>query len=600
MLPPKEFLRKIKPFSLLRDEELEKIVGKLEVEAFEEGEEIIKGGKSGDYVYFVYSGVVGIYENGKLVDRFSRGEIFGLTHNPQRVAVAEEDTICYLIKKDVFTEIMEKNKLFSDFFKSFEEKRFSRIPDLFREEEITDRLFLTRVGDLITKKPVVCSPYTSIRDAAVKMELNNVGSIVVVDDNLRPLGILTSKDFRTFIIYGKSHEEKVSAYMTSPVVAVDHSTPVFEAHLELLKRGINHLVVTDDGKVKGVITANDILTLFEPTTSLIVLYRRLKKANNLEEIKITFKNLSKSISALVTRGMHFYDLSNLLTEIYDYMVVKVIELEREKFESEKGKLPDFAWIHMGSSARKEQVMATDQDNAIIHEGDGGELLLFAERVNTALDYVGIPKCKGGYMAMNWCKSVEEWKNVFSEWFDRLTPENIRLLSVFLDLRVIYGNEKLYRELIEHIKLEHTPQSLRYLANDATITEPPLGLFGLRMKSKIDLKMNGIYPIVNGTRVLALENGFLEITNTRERLEKLRSSGIMDAELAESLKETYEFLQDLRLKMQAKEIVEGKKADNIIKVSEMDRLDAFVLKEGFKVIKRFQNFLKGHYGIERGL
>ncbi len=382
MLPPKEFLRKIKPFNLLGEEELEKIVGELEVEAYEEGEEIIKRGEKSDYVYFVYSGVVGIYENGELVDRFSRGEIFGLTHNPQRLAVAEEDTICYLIKRDVFMEIMEKNKQFSDFFKSFEEKRFSRIPDLFREEEITDRLFLTRVGDLVSKKPVVCSPYTSIRDAAIKMELNGVGSIVVVDDSLRPLGILTSKDFRTFIIYGKSHQEKVSAYMTSPVVAVDYSTPVFEAHLELLKRGINHLVVTENGKVRGVITANDILTLFEPTTSLIVLYRKLKKAKSLEEIKATFKNLTKSISALVTRGMHFYDLSNILTEIYDYLVVKVIEMEKDKFEEERGKLPAFAWVHMGSSARKEQVIATDQDNAIVHEGDGGELRLFAERVNT--------------------------------------------------------------------------------------------------------------------------------------------------------------------------------------------------------------------------
>ncbi len=105
------------------------------------------------------------------------------------------------------------------------------------------------------------------------------------------------------------------------------------------------------------------------------------------------------------------------------------------------------------------------------------------------------------MAMNWCKSVEEWKSVFSEWFLKLTPDNIRFLSVFLDLRVIYGDEKLWKELLEHIVREHTSQSLRYLAYDATIAEPPLGLFGLRMKREIDLKMNGIYPIVNGVRFL---------------------------------------------------------------------------------------------------
>ncbi len=600
MLPPKEFLKKIKPFSLLRDEELERVVGSLEVEAYEEGEEIIKKGEKSDYVYLVYSGVVGVYENGELIDRCSRGEVFGITQNPERVAVAEEDTVCYLIKRETFEEIMEKNKTFFEFFRSFEEKRFSRIPDLFKEKEITDRLFFTRAGDLITKKPVVCSPYTSIRDAAIKMEFNGVGSIVVVDENMKPLGILTSKDFRTFIIHGKSHEEKVSAYMTSPVVSVDASKPVFEAHLELLKRGINHLVVTENGRVKGVITANDILTLFEPTTSLIVLYRKLKKSRSVEEIKTTFSNLTRSISSLVLRGMHFYDLSNLLTEIYDYLVVRVIEIEKERFEREHGKLPNFAWIHMGSSARKEQVMATDQDNAIIHEGDGEILRKFGERVNETLDFVGIPKCEGGYMASNWCRSVEAWKSTFSEWFTSLTPDNIRLLSVFLDMRVIYGDEKLYFEVMEHIKQKHTAQSLRFLAHDATIAEPPLGLFGMRMRKEIDLKMNGIYPIVNGLRVLALENGFLEITNTRERLERLSELNLMDAELVESLRETYEFLQDLRLKLQAKEITGGKKADNIVRISEIEKLDAFVLKEGFKVIKKFQNFLKGHYNIERGL
>ena len=602
MLPPKEFLRKIKPFSFLSEEELNRLVNSIEVEAYEEGETIIKEGEQNPYVYLVFSGRVGIYENGELVDQFSRGEMFGLAEKYEREAKAEEDTVCYLFKRDVFKKILESNKKFAEFFRSFEERKFRRVAEISQEDVIKEKLFLTRVSELIGKKPVVCYPHTTVRDAAIRMEMNGVGSIVVVDGEMRPVGILTSKDLRTFIIHGTSPEEKVAAYMSSPPITIDALAPAFEAHLELLKRGINHLIVTRNGKVEGVITANDILMLFEPTTSLVVLYRKLKKAKSLEEMGVAFRSLKVSISNLVLRGMHFYDLSALLTDIYDYTVSKVIDLVLSEMETEYGTMSDFVWVHMGSSARKEQVIATDQDNAIIHSGDGEVMLELGKRVCDALEKVGIPKCPGNYMASNpkWNMSLDDWKETFREWFLNLTPENVRYLSVFLDLRPIYGDDRLHRELVEEINNSHTSQSLRYLAFDATVAEPPKGLFGLRRKKEVDIKMFGIYPIVNGVRVLALENGFVDVTNTKERLERLDEIQLLDEELVNSLKESYEFLQDLRLKNQARHLLSGEGGGNVVNFSELDKIDALVLKETFKIISNFQKFLKGHYGIERGL
>lgn len=603
MLPPKEFIKRIRPFSFLRDNEIDLLLNELEVEAFEEGERILKKGERSDYVYLVFSGRVGIYEDGELVDQISKGEIFGLFQTRDREAIAEEDTICYMIKRKSFKELMERNRKFAEFFKSFEERKFRRIAEISREESITERLFLARVGELVSKKPVVCYPHTSIKDAAIRMEMSGVGSIVVVNGDMRPVGILTSKDLRGFIIHGKTPEEKVSAYMSSPAVAIEADAPVFEAHLKLLKRGINHLVVTKNGRVEGVITANDVLMLFEPTTSLVVLYRKLKKSKNIDEMRSAFTSLKITIANLVLRGMHFYDLSSLLTDIYDYIVEKTIEIIVSEMEKEYGKLSDFVWVHMGSSARKEQVIATDQDNAIIHSGDNEAMLELGKRVCEALDHIGIPKCPGNYMASNpkWNMDVEKWKKMFHEWFMNLTSENVRYLSVFLDLRPIYGEDKLYRELMEEIKQSYTSQSLRFLAYDATMFEPPVGLFGLRRLREVDIKMRGIYPMTNGVRVLALESGFIDITNTKDRLEKLGEIELIEEDLLNSLKEGYEFLQDLRLKNHSKGLLEGKEGSaNIVKLSEIDKIDALVLKETFKIISRFQKFLKGHYGIERGL
>mgnify|MGYP000035215053 CR=1 FL=1 len=607
MLPPREFLKEIKPFKFLTKEELDLLVKNLEVEGFEEGEVLFGEGQKTKYVYIIFSGLIGLYEDDKLIDHMTKGDIIGIGLEGgivQYTAKAEEDTICYLIKKDAFNKILERNDKFSEFFRSFVDRRFRRFREIATESAFEERLFLTKVRSLITKEPVVCSPITSVRDAAIKMELNAVGSIVVVTDTMKPIGILTDHDLKKFIIHGKSPEERVSAYMSSPPICIEGEKPLFEAYVELLKKGINHLIVTEEGKVSGVITSKDVLGEFEPSTSLVALYRKIRKSRNLLEMSEIFHELIKAISLLVLKGMHFYDLSTMITGIYDYTVTNVIEIVRRDFEREVGRLPDFLWVHMGSSARKEQIIATDQDNAMIHEGDGQILLEFAKKVNDALNFVGIPKCPGNYMASNpnWNKSIDSWKRMFEEWFEELIPENVRYLSIFLDLRPIYGEFKFHHELIEHIYEKRTMQSLRYLALDASALEPPTGIFGMRRLKEIDLKRYGIYPLANGVRVLSLEKNIIEITNTKERIEKLIEIELIEDKTGRDLLESYEFFQDLRLKFQAKSLVEDyeKKSYNVIKVADLDKIEIFVLRECFKIISDFQKFLKGRFAIERGI
>ncbi len=606
MLPPKEFLKEIRPFRFLKDSELDYLLKNLEVEAFEEGEVLFKKGQKTKSVYVVFSGIVGLYDNGELVDHATKGDIIGIGLESGEVrytAKAEEDTICYLIDKSVFNRLLEMNEKFREFFKSFTERKFRRFTEIAREQVLEDRIFFMKTRALITKEPVVCSPYTSVREAAIKMELNGVGSIVVVTGDMKPVGILTDHDLKRFIIHGRSPEEKVTAYMSSPPICIEGERPLFEAYAELLRKGINHLVVTDRGRVAGVITSKDILAQFEPSTSLVALYRKIRKARSVVEMEDAFRNIMRAVASLVLKGFHFYDLSVMITGIFDYTVTTVIKMVEREFEKEYGRLPEYLWLHMGSSARKEQVIATDQDNAIVHEGDDGILLKFAEKVNGILDAIGIPLCEGNYMASNpkWNRSIDEWMDMFSSWFEELTPKHVRYLSIFLDIRPIHGKLKLYDELLQEIYERKTTQALRYLAHDASVFEPPTGVFGLRRHKEIDLKKFGIYPIANGVRVLALENEILHVTNTKERIEVLGESGVIQKDLEKELLESYEFLQDLRLKFQAKAVIENRtEKANVVRIDEMDKMEVYVLKECFKIISSFQKFLKGKYAIERGL
>ncbi len=605
--PPKEYMRRIKPFSFLTEDELNLLVENLDVEAYEKGTTIVKKGKQSKYIFLVFSGVVGLYDDDTLVDTISKGEIFGIlsaiTGNPFSLsAVAMDDTICYRIKKEAFKKVFETNPKFSAFFSTFINRRFRSFTNLLKETEGTfqEEIYLTRVKEIVSKEPVVCKPDATVEEAAEVMLEKNVGSIIVVEEG-KPVGILTDHDLKKVLISGNK-AAKVTEFMNSPVISVDEEQPVFEAYLTLINKGINYIVVVSDGKVKGVITSKDILTQFEPSSSLIALYRKIRKANTIDELKNHLKGIRKAVAGLAIKGVHFYELSRMITSVYDSTVVRVIRMIEDEFRQKGIDLPDYVWIHVGSSGRKEQIIATDQDNCLIHDGDGKVMLSFAERVNEALDHVGIPKCTANYMASNpkWNLTLSEWKKNFKEWFNSLTGENIRYLSVFLDLRPIYGNQKLYLALLDYVKRSVTNQAIRFLALDATSIEPPVGFFGVKgLEKGLDIKLYGIYPIANGVRVLALDNKILDVTNTKERIEKLRNLDVLSEERAREVLESYEFLQELRLKHQSMSISAGGEGDNIIRLDEIDRIDAYVLKEALKIVSSFQNFIRGKYRIEGG-
>ncbi|RLI80463.1 hypothetical protein DRP05_00390 [Archaeoglobales archaeon] len=601
MIPPKEFLRKIKPFSFLSEDEIDRILSGLEVEVYPKNSVIFKEGRKLEHVYLVFSGLIGLFEGEELIDYVSRGELVGVIssiYNTRTTLTARaiEDTVCYVIDKNKFREVFDKNPKFSSFFLTFVSKRFRSFTNLAREREIFEETtFLTEVEKVVSKKPVVCGIDSSVEDDVKKMEENKVGSIVVVDGEQKPLGIFTDNDLRRVVLYGNK-SKSIEGFMSSPPISIDAKKPLFDAYTTMIDHGIDHLIITNDGRVCGVITSKDILSQLEPSSSVLALYRKSIKATTIEELKIVFEKMNVAVAKMALKGLHFYDLSRMITSVHDAIVTKTIEIVSKEYNAK-----NFVWIHMGSSGRREQIIATDQDNAIVHEGEN--LLDFAMAVNNALAEIGIPKCPANYMASNerWNVDIESWKNYFKKWFNEPIPDHIRYLSVFLDMRPIYGDTKLYNELLEFVEENVTNQAIRFLALDATIIEPPIGIFGIKHLGRgIDLKKYGIYPIANGVRVLALDNKILEFTSTKERIAELVELDVLSREVSSSLLESYEFIQDLRLKHQSKAIVMRGGGDNIISVKELDKLDLLVLKESLKIVSSFQKLLKNKYAVERGL
>jgi CBS domain-containing protein len=417
----------------------------------------------------------------------------------------------------------------------------------------------------------------TVENAAVEMINNSISSIVVVDEEMRPIGIFTDKDLRKVVIQGdKLHP--ISKYMSSPVKTINTNTTIFDAFSKMIDAGIDHLVLT------------------KPSSSIITLFRKIIKAKSAEELQTIFNNIKTSVAKIVLSGSNFFDLTRMLSTVNDAIIVNSIEIVEKKLP-----IDDFVWIHMGSLGRKEQVLATDQDNALIYIKK--PLLKFANEVNKTLAKVGIPECPGNYMASNkkWHQDLSAWTNYFKDWFNNPTADHARYLSIFLDMRPVFGNENIYKELIESLRANVTDQAIKALAHDAVHIEPPIGIFGIRGLHKgVNLKTYGIYPIVNGIRVLAIDNDIFEITNTHERLEMLNDMGVISDEMCHDLLESYGFLQDLRLKQQSSAVLNQSKENNLISLKEIRKVDLLILKEALKIVSSFQKLLMNKYDVKRVL
>lgn len=597
MIPPKEFIKKIRPFSFLSEEELNLLISGLDVDQFRKGRTIFAKGDLRRYVYMVFTGLVGLFDGDAPVDYLSRGEAFGIAAVGGRPYVlearAEQDTVCYLFAADKFQEVFERNERFSSFFLSLIARRFRSFKEIaVRGAVLDETAYISHIDKALYKDPVVCGPDTIVEQAVSMMDGNCVSSIVVVDSGMKPVGIFTHKDLRRAVIAG-GQPALISRFMSHPVKTRPHNATLFDALTEMIESGINHLVITKEDKVFGVITRKDVQIHFEPSSSIISQFRRINKAISMEELEAVYRTIRLSMAKFAMNGPNFYSLSMMISSIHDAIINKVINLIDADPPAER-----FVWVHMGGLGRNEEILATDQDNALIHSG--GELSGFAEAVVDGLGRIGIPKCTGNYMASHslWNQSLSAWRDYFTLWFNEPVPEHVRYLTVFLDMRPVCGDEAMFAELAESIRGSVTGHALKTMAADAVEIQPPLGMRGIIGLSKgLNLKRYGIYPIVNGVRVLAIDDGMMEITNTKERLEALRERRIIGKEMCHDLLDSYGFLQDLRLRLQSRSLLTESKPGNLITGEDLSKVDLLILKESLKVISSFQKFLVTRYNVK---
>ncbi|MGC9351556.1 MAG: putative nucleotidyltransferase substrate binding domain-containing protein, partial [Sulfurovum sp.] len=509
------------------------------------------------------------------------------------------ELICYEIPKATFIDIAEKNDAFKHYFFSSIVER----TDLLKEKRgftLMSDMMVARVNESIIRKGTLVSSRIGITQALRTMEEESSSCLIV--ENEQGYGIVTDADFRKYILHKeKAQLTRISDIQTYPIISAKKSELLFNILLKMTEHSIKHLpLINEKGAFTGVVELIDLLSYFSNQSYLISV--QMDRAHDLESVVASAKRVPIMIETLHAKGVKSRYIAKLVSEINKKMYQKIFELVIPESWHQRSAL-----ILLGSEGRSEQVMRTDQDNALIFEegfapDDVDEV---TERFINVLDEIGFPRCSGGVMIINekWRKTVGEYKIEIDTKVERPEYEGLMDLAILFDSIAVAGNTALYEEvknyLMERVAGNHA--ILTHFAKAIESFESPLGLFSRFVskdeghKDEIDIKKGALFALVHGSRVLALEYG-IKATNTTLRIKALNNAGFIDKETATELMAALEVLNTFRLHAQIEKSHKETEIDNYIPVEKLNKLERDLLKDALKSVEMFRKLVVHHFHL----
>jgi CBS domain-containing protein len=583
-----DFIRAQPPFRTLSGPKFALIDQTAEALQVDQGSYILsQGGAPSQYLYLIRAGAVRYVRDGQIIQVLEEGEMFGYPSMLSREAaganvIAEEPLSLYRIPEKTFRELID-NAQFAEYFLENLSERLRHTQSV--EINPLGGDLTTPVGSLSNRAPVTVPPTATVALAAQIMRDAGVASVLVTDE---PPGIITDRDFRIRVLAaGLGPETSIYDIMSRPLRSLPVDTPVHGAMLFMLEENIHHLALTEEGQVVGIVTAGDILR--HQAKNPLYMLKRLEKLENADSLAQYALEIAGMVETLFKSGLGVRQIGRVIASLNDALMRRLLRLAEEEF----GPPPTpYAWIVFGSEGRMEQLLLTDQDNALVYLKDSAKARSYFEklgrRVVDTLIQAGFPPCPGGYMATRWNRPLAAWERLFESWVHTPEPKALLEAAIFFDFRAVHGELSL--EPLERIILEAKESGifLAHMANAALEFRPPLGFFS-RIRTEegfVDLKAGGITPVVSLARIFTLEAGGRS-RSTLERLEAAAKAGTLSQVGAETLIETYRFFLQLRLRDQLAALKSGQSPDNKVQLEALSPVEKRHLKEGFLAIREMQ-------------
>lgn len=590
------FLETVHPYDGLPKAVFADVVTRLLRYDLPAGSTIFHAGERLAGLYMIEKGRVEIRSpSGEVISQLSRRDHFGergLSAEGKAFsdAVVLEDAVLYLLPAENFYRLIEDEPVFARFF-----SRRGTLATPARPADMSTR----KVADLMSKPPVICAPDDTVRRAAEIIRDRKVSCLGVVDGE-RFVGIVTVRDLAARVVAAGLDPEKTTAaaIMTRDPVGLSENDLGSDVLHLMMERGIGHLPVVDGTRLVGMITQTD-LTRFQAVTSALLI-RDIAAAKEISALKAATAAIPNLLVQLIGGHNPHEVVTRLITDIADAVTRRLIAFAEEKL----GAPPvPYLWLACGSQGRQEQTGTSDQDNCLILDNSydaalhGAWFEGLARFVCDGLNECGYVYCPGDMMATNprWRQPASVWRQYFIDWIMKPDPTAQMLASVMFDLRPIFGAEALFREVqAETLGLAaNSPFFVAHMVGNSLKHAPPLGLLRgfATLKSgehrhQIDMKMNGVVPVVDLARVYALLKQ-LTPANTRARLLAAAEAELITESEARDLIAAYDLIAEDRLRNQAAQVKAGHRPDNYLSPYDMGEFERSQLRDAFVVVRTMQ-------------
>jgi len=590
-----EFLRRYPPFSALDDGQLAAVAASARERRFAAGELVlVEDGPPASSLFVVRDGAVELLHQGEVVELIGPGENFGQPSLLSRLAPAftvraRDDTTCYLVPREQALAVFGGPAGLEYLAQSYR----TRLVLAGHVVHALPELGTVSAGDLVRRPPLFCEGSIAIRRAAQLMTDNRTSAALVRDG--QNVSILTDAILRERVVTGDVNAENAVSRVVEAAVQVRADQPAVDAVVEMLDAGTDHVVVVDaQRRVVGVLSAADLAGL--ETRSPFALRHALLSARDEEELVGAAGGLPHVFLALMDAGIAPLDVCRVLSASADSVCQRLIELAI----AARGPAPGaWAWLVLGSTARREFTLGSDVESALAYDdglGDGADeyFAAVAADVRRGLERCGFVLDANEVFASEplWRMPASRWVETFRDCLDEPDRSHLIRANVAFDFRQLAGALEVTPPLVAVLRdARGHPDLMRRLARTATDFKPPLGFRGNVVSGSegVDLKQGGTIPITNLARFYALSNA-VTISATTDRLTAVQELGALDDETAEALREAFAVLMRIRLEHHAERVESGATVDNVVDPAALPPLTRSHLRDAFRAVAAAQKRL----------
>jgi len=597
----------VPPFDGLSPEQQALVRGSLTRVSFPKGTVILTPDMDPAHVYVLVKGHVQQLEAAEVVAVYGPSDFFAfravMAGRASGVLQALDEVDAWQLPGATARALIAGNARFSAGVFADLSHRLSAVAESRKSREFLS-LMMVRVKDAYIRKPFFVDGGLDLVSVCRLLQSQGLSNALVRDtvDGVERVGMFTTTDLRDALLRDVPPDQlAVREVAQFTLVSLSADAELSDALLAMIRHRVHRVLVCEGEEILGVLSQLDLMSFVSNHSHLIAV--QVEQAGSIDELQRAALQMDSLIALLHSGGARIELIASLVSELNQQIFARLW-----LFVAPAELVANSCLIVMGSEGRGEQILKTDQDNALLlRDGYGcAELDQSVQRFNQALISFGYPPCPGNIMVTNplWCQPLAGFKDSLRQWLYGADPVGPMNLAIFMDARAVAGDASLLRHAKDYAHSSMAGSDAffaRFAAAVEQFSEPGgwwARLVSLRAGDDqvLDLKKLGTFPIVHGVRALALEHHLDEVSTTA-RLRTLVNRQHIAQDLARDLTEALHFVMGLKLKNNLHQRQLGQTLDNLTQLTSLGTLERDLLKDSLAIIKRFRLFLRLHYKLD---